>query len=412
MSVYQEALDLHKKYKGKINVESKVKIENGDDLSLAYSPGVAEPCREIENNSEKIYEYTSKGNLVAVVSSGTAVLGLGDIGPEAALPVMEGKSVLFKKFAGIDAFPLCVGSKNIEEIINFVKLLEPTFSGINLEDIAAPECFIIEKRLKEETNMAIFHDDQHGTAIVVLAGLINALKIVNKKIAESKIVISGAGAAATAVIKLLIKAGVNKENVIICDENGTLYEGRKENLTLAEKELAKITNINNIKADLKDVIKEKDIFIGLSVGGIVDKDMIRSMNCNPIVFALANPIPEINPDCAREAGAKVVATGRSDYPNQINNVLAFPGVFRGALDVRASEINDEMKISAANAIAGLVDEEINEDYIIANPFDKRVAEEVAIAVAKTAVNTGVAQLKIKNDEVKSYIKSSMAKYNK
>ena len=399
MSIKEKALELHKKNKGKISVESKVDLNNNEDLSLAYTPGVAEPCREIKNNSEKVYEYTAKGNLVAVVSSGTAVLGLGDIGPEAALPVMEGKAVLFKKFAGIDAFPLCVGSKNVDDIVNFVKLLEPTFAGINLEDISAPKCFEIEKRLKEETNMAIFHDDQHGTAIVILAGLMNALKMVNKKLEETEIVVNGAGAAGTAVTKILLKTGVKKENIIICDEHGTLYENRKENRTEAEENLAQITNKFNIKAELNEVIKDKDIFIGLSVGNVLSANMVKKMNDDAIVFALANPEPEIDPEIAKRAGARVVATGRSDYPNQINNVLAFPGVFRGALDVRAKEINYEMKLAAAKAIAKIIDN-LKENRIIPDPFDKRVVEKVAISVAKTAQKTGVARIEKTEEEIK------------
>ena len=402
MSIDDKALELHKKNRGKISVESKVNLNNKEDLSLAYTPGVAEPCREIEKNSEKVYEYTAKGNLVAVVSSGTAVLGLGDIGPEAALPVMEGKAVLFKKFAGIDAFPLCVGSKKVDDIVNFVKLLEPTFAGINLEDISAPKCFKIEERLKKETNMAIFHDDQHGTAIVILAGLINALKVVNKKLEDSKIVVNGAGAAATAVIKILIKAGVKKENIIVCDEHGTLYENRIENETEAEKNLAKITNKHNTEAKLKEVIKNKDIFIGLSVGNVLSENMVKKMNKDAIVFALANPDPEINPHIAKKAGARVVATGRSDYPNQINNVLAFPGVFRGALDVRAKEINNEMKLAAAEAISKIITE-VKEDRIIPDPFDKRVVKQVAVSVAKTAQETGVARIVKTEEEIKNHL---------
>ncbi|MGM0410647.1 MAG: NAD(P)-dependent malic enzyme [Bacillota bacterium] len=391
MSVYEKALELHERNQGKIKVESKVELNNTNDLSLAYSPGVAEPCKAIKKDKNNVYKYTSKSNLVAVVSSGTAVLGLGDIGADAALPVMEGKSVLFKKFAGIDAFPLCIGSKKVDDIVNFVKLLEPTFAGVNLEDIAAPECFEVEKRLKEETNMAIFHDDQHGTAIVVLAGLINSLKLVNKNIEESKIVISGAGAAATAVVKLLLKAGVQSKNIIVCDENGSLYEGRQKNKTKAEKELASITNKNNLAINLNDAIKNKDVFIGLSVGNIVNKKMIKSMNNKAIVFALANPTPEIDPESAKKGGAEIIATGRSDYPNQINNVLAFPGVFRGALDVRAKEINDEMKIAAAKAIANLSEKVLNKEKIIVDPFNKDVVKKVALAVAKKAKETKVAR---------------------
>ena len=407
MSINEKALELHKKNKGKISIESKVNLENGNDLSLAYTPGVAEPCREIENDSEKVYEYTSKGNLVAVVSSGTAVLGLGDIGPEAALPVMEGKSVLFKKFAGIDAFPLCVGSKKVSEIVDFVKMLGPTFAGINLEDISAPKCFEIENRLKEETNMAIFHDDQHGTAIVVLAGLLNALEVVEKNLSECKIVINGAGAAATAVIKLLIEAGVKNKNIIVCDEFGTLYENRKENQTNAEKYLARITNKSNKKTNIKNAIKNKDVFIGLSVGNVLNENMVNSMNKNAVVFALANPTPEIDPKSAKRGGARVVATGRSDFANQINNVLAFPGVFRGALDVRAKEINDEMKLAAAEAISKII-EDVRADKIIPDPFDKRVVEEVAVAVANTAIKTGVARVEKSTEDIKQNLKKILA----
>jgi malate dehydrogenase (oxaloacetate-decarboxylating) len=401
MSVYEDALKLHRKKQGKISVESKVDVNNSDDLSLAYSPGVAEPCREIEESPEKVYEYTAKSNLVAVVSSGTAVLGLGDIGPEASLPVMEGKAVLFKKFAGIDAFPLCVGSKDVDQIVDFVKLLEPTFAGINLEDIAAPECFEIENRLKEETDMAIFHDDQHGTAIVVLAGIINSLKFVDKNLDDSKIVISGAGAAATSVTKLLLKAGADPKNVFICDRKGVIYQGR-DNMNQAKKDLASLTNTKKVSGKLEEVMVDSDIFIGLSVGDVVEKEMVESMNIDPIIFALANPTPEIDPKLAAEAGAKIIATGRSDYPNQINNVLAFPGVFRGALDVRTREINEQMKIAAAKAIAGLVSDEIREDNIIPDPFDDRVAPEVAASVAKTAIKTGVARIEKTEEEVKCH----------
>lgn len=401
MSVYDDALKLHKDNQGKISVESKVDVGNADDLSLAYSPGVAEPCREIDRDPEQIYNYTSKGNLVAVVSSGTAVLGLGDIGPDAALPVMEGKAVLFKEFAGIDAFPLCVGSKDVDEIVNFVKLIEPTFAGVNLEDIAAPECFEIEERLKEETNMAIFHDDQHGTAIVVLAGIINALNFVEKDLKDCRIVVNGAGASATSVTKLLLKAGADANNVYVCDRQGTIYKGRGK-MNQAKKELASITNAKNQSAKLEEIMKESDIFIGLSVGNVVNKEMVESMNDDPIIFALANPTPEIDPDLAAEAGAKIIATGRSDYPNQINNVLAFPGVFRGALDVRSKEINDQMKIAAAEAIAGLISDELREDYIIPGPFDNRVAPEVAASVARTAIETGVARIEKSVEEIRQH----------
>lgn len=406
MSIYDEALKMHLKNKGKIKVESKVDVNNTCDLSLAYSPGVAEPCRRIAENKEEIYKYTAKGNLVAVVSSGTAVLGLGDIGPDAALPVMEGKAVLFKQFAGIDAFPLCVGSKEVDDIVKFVKLLEPTFAGINLEDIASPQCFEIEERLKKETNMAIFHDDQHGTAIVTLAGLINALKITEKKISDVKIVINGAGASATAVTKLFIKAGA--KNIIICDSRGSIYKGRKNNMNQVKNDLAEITNPEGIKGSLKDVIEGSDIFVGLSVGNVLNVEMVKSMKKNPIIFALANPTPEISPELAKEAGAKIVATGRSDYPNQINNVLAFPGVFRGALDVRSKDINEEMKLAAAYAIAKLAEDKLNEDYIIPAPFDSRVAPEVAAAVAMAATKTGVARIEKSADDIKKHTREMAA----
>ncbi|NLM98093.1 MAG: NAD-dependent malic enzyme, partial [Halanaerobiaceae bacterium] len=319
MSIYEEALNLHREKQGKISVSSKVSVRNKHDLSLAYSPGVAEPCREIEKNKDAVYDYTNRGNFVAVVSSGTAVLGLGNIGPEAALPVMEGKAVLFKEFAGVDAFPLCIATKDVDEIVNFVKLLEPTFAGINLEDIAAPECFEIERRLKEETDMAIFHDDQHGTAIIVLAGLINALKIIGKRLEDVKIVVNGAGASATAVTRLLLDAGAR--NIIVCDKNGALYPGR-DDMNSAKRGLAEITNPEKLQGLLSEIIKGADVFIGLSVGNVLSADMVRTMNEDPVIFALANPTPEIDPELAREAGARIIATGRSDYPNQINNVLA------------------------------------------------------------------------------------------
>lgn len=398
MSVYERALKLHKESQGKISVKSKVAVRNKDDLSLAYSPGVAEPCRKIEEDRMAVYDYTNKGNYVAVVSTGTAVLGLGDIGPEAALPVMEGKAVLFKEFAGIDAFPLCIGTKDVDEVVNFIKLLEPTFAGINLEDIAAPECFEIERRLKEETDMAIFHDDQHGTAIVVLAGLLNALRLVGKKIEDVRIVVNGAGASATAVTKLLLSEGVN--NIIVCDREGALYADRAEGMNPAKRELASITNRDNEKGLLVDVIKDADVFIGLSAGNVLTAEMVKSMGKDPIIFALANPTPEIAPELAKEAGARIVATGRSDYPNQINNVLAFPGVFRGALDVRAKDINEEMKLAAAHAIAGLVDDELREDYIIPEPFDVRVAPAVAAAVAQAAQESGVARISVSPEEIR------------
>ncbi len=388
----KEALELHLKHKGKIEVRGKVSVKTPRDLSLAYSPGVAEPCKEIAKNEELVNEYTARGNLVAVVSTGTAVLGLGDIGPKAALPVMEGKCVLFKDFAGIDAFPLCIGTKEVDEVVNFVKLLEPTFSGINLEDIAAPECFEIERRLKEETGMAIFHDDQHGTAIVTLAGIINALKFTDKKLEDIKIVVNGAGASAIATLKLLINAGA--KNSIICDSRGTIFRGRTERMNKEKEELAQITNPDNIKGGLEKAMVGADVFIGLSIGDVVSEEMVRSMNSEPLIFALANPTPEIMPEKAKKAGARIVGTGRSDFPNQINNVLAFPGVMRGALDVRASDINEEMKVGAAEAIADLVGDDLREDRVIPEPFDERVAPAVAGAVAKAAMESGVARLKV------------------
>lgn len=396
MSIYEEALNLHREKQGKISVSSKVSVRNKHDLSLAYSPGVAEPCREIEKNKDAVYDYTNRGNFVAVVSSGTAVLGLGNIGPEAALPVMEGKAVLFKEFAGVDAFPLCIATKDVDEIVNFVKLLEPTFAGINLEDIAAPECFEIERRLKEETDMAIFHDDQHGTAIIVLAGLINALKIIGKRLEDVKIVVNGAGASATAVTRLLLDAGAR--NIIVCDKNGALYPGR-DDMNSAKRGLAEITNPEKLQGLLSEIIKGADVFIGLSVGNVLSADMVRTMNEDPVIFALANPTPEIDPELAREAGARIIATGRSDYPNQINNVLAFPGVFRGALDVRARDINEEMKLAAAYAIADLAADKLSEDYIIPEPFDSRVAPAVAAAVAKAAQESGVARITVSPEEI-------------
>ncbi len=398
MDIYEEALKMHRQHQGKISVESKVDIKDSKDLSLAYSPGVAEPCREIASDKDKSYEYTARGNLVAVVSSGTAVLGLGNIGPEAALPVMEGKAVLFKKFAGVDAFPLCVKSTDPDEIVNFVKMLEPTFAGINLEDIAAPDCFYIEERLKQETEMAIFHDDQHGTAIVAYAGLLNALKIVSKKLNNCQLVVNGAGASATATVKLLIQAGLKEENIIICDSLGIIHEDRQGGLTEAKKELAQLSNPNNIDGNLAAAVQGADIFLGLSVGEVLKPEMVESMAKDPVIFALANPTPEIDPELAFQAGAKIVATGRSDYPNQINNVLAFPGVLKGALLVRAKEINEEMKLAAARAIAGFI-EEIKPEKIVPDPFKPGVAGEVALATAEAALETGVARIQLTRDKM-------------
>ena len=390
MNYFEESLKLHEQNKGKLEVVSKVKVENRDDLSLAYTPGVAEPCRKIHENEENVYKYTSKGNMVAVVTDGSAVLGLGDIGPKAGLPVMEGKAVLFKEFADVDAFPICIDSKDVDEIVKTVKLISPGFGGINLEDIGAPRCFEVEERLKKELDIPVFHDDQHGTAIVVLAGLINGLKLVKKEIGKIRVVVNGAGAAGTAIIKLLMSCGV--KDVIVCDRVGILHSGL-ENLDLAKQELAKITNLENMQGSLADALKGADVFIGVSAPGVVSKEMVETMNTDAILFAMANPTPEIMPDEAKAGGARVVGTGRSDFPNQINNVLAFPGIFKGALEVRASEINEEMKIAAAYAIAEMIKEEdLNEDNVIPYALDKTVAENVAEAIKKAARNSNVARI--------------------
>ncbi|NOH16834.1 NAD(P)-dependent malic enzyme [Clostridium cochlearium] len=388
MNYYDEALKVHKKNRGKIGIISKVKIENKYDLSIAYTPGVAEPCKKINENKEDVYTYTSKGNLVAVVSDGTAVLGLGNIGAEAAIPVMEGKAILFKKFADIDAIPICLDTKDTEEIIKTVKYLSPNFGGINLEDISSPKCFEIEKRLEEELNIPVFHDDQHGTAIVVTAALINALKIVNKSIEDIKVVLNGPGSAGTAIIKMLLHLGV--KNIIACDEYGILHKDRKQGIVDHKIKLCEITNKENLSGDLNDAVKEADVFIGVSVGNALTKDMIKTMNRDAIVFAMANPVPEIMYEDAIEAGVKIMGTGRSDYPNQINNVLAFPGIFRGALDARARNITYDMKLAAAYAIADLVsEEELKPDYIIPNAFDARVAQKVASYVFKVAIGNKI-----------------------
>ncbi|QSB47553.1 NAD(P)-dependent malic enzyme [Parageobacillus toebii] len=396
----EKSLFVHQQAKGKLRVDVKVSVENVNDLSVIYSPGVAEPCKAIHANPESIYDYTMKGNFVAVVSDGSAVLGLGNIGAKASMPVMEGKAALFKAFAGIDAVPLCINTNDPEQIIQTVKLLEPTFGGINLEDIAAPNCFLIEERLKQELSIPVFHDDQHGTAIVIAAGLTNALKVAQKRLSDCKVVVNGAGAAGIAVAKLLLSMGV--DDLILCDSKGAIYENRPHGMNEIKKSLAKVTNRNRVQGSLKEVIKGADIFIGVSVAGALTQEMVRSMNDNPIVFALANPVPEIMPEDAKAAGAAVVATGRSDLPNQVNNVLAFPGVFKGALQVRASEINEEMKLAAADAIANLISpEELTSDYVIPNPFDKRVVDAVADAVARAAIRTGVARktVEIKQDNV-------------
>lgn len=389
MDLRERALKLHKDNQGKIEVIRKVKVETADDLTLAYSPGVAEPCKDIHVDPEKVYDYTNKGNMVAVVTDGSAVLGLGNIGARAGMPVMEGKAVLFKSFANVDAFPICLEGQDVETIIETVKQIAPSFGGINLEDIAAPKCFEIEERLKKELDIPVFHDDQHGTAIVVLAGIINALKVVGKKIEDVTAAVSGAGAAGIAISKLLMNAGI--KDVIICNSRGIL-DKEDESLDPIRREMAQITNKENRKGSLADAIAGTDIFLGVSAPNIVTQEMVESMNENAIAFAMANPVPEVLPEVALAGGIKVMGTGRSDFPNQINNVLAFPGIFRGALDVRASEINEEMKLAAAYAIAGLVaDEELNEEYIIPAAFDERVAPAVAKAVAEAAIKTGVAK---------------------
>ena len=391
MDYAEMALQLHKENKGKISVSSKIALETREDLSTAYTPGVAAPCLEIQKEKANAYTYTAKGNLVAVVTDGTAVLGLGDIGPEAAMPVMEGKAVLFKAFGNVDAFPICLATKDTEEIIETVKRIAPVFGGINLEDISAPRCFEIEKKLKEKCDIPIFHDDQHGTAVITLAGLINALKVVGKKMDEVKVVMNGAGAAAIAICKLLIANGL--KDVTLCDRKGAIYEGRQEGMNPVKEEIAKATNLEKRTGSLADMLVGADVFIGVSAPGAVTAEMVKTMKENAIIFACANPTPEIFPEEAREGGAAVIATGRSDFPNQINNVLAFPGIFRGTFDVRASDINDEMKIAAAEALAGLIsEEELNADYIIPEAFDERVGPAVAKAVAEAARKSGVARL--------------------
>ena len=390
MDYAAESLKKHKEWKGKIEVICRAPLETRDDLSLAYTPGVAQPCLEIQKDVNLSYELTRRSNLVAVVTDGTAVLGLGDIGPEAGMPVMEGKCALFKAFGDVDAIPLCIRSKEVDDIVNTVRLLAGSFGGINLEDISAPRCFEIERRLKECCDIPIFHDDQHGTAVVTLAAMINALKLTGKKLDQIRVVTSGAGAAGIAIIRLLIAMGLN--DVILCDRKGAIYQGR-DGLNAEKEEMAAITNKNCVKGSLADVLKGADVFIGVSAPGCVTPEMVKSMAPNPILFPMANPVPEIMPDLAKAAGAAVVGTGRSDFPNQINNVLAFPGIFRGALDVRASRINDEMKIAAAYALADLVGEnELNADYILPAAFDPRVKDAVAKAVAEAARKSGVARI--------------------
>lgn len=384
------ALNQHEKWNGKIEVISRAKIETPEDLAVAYTPGVAEPCLKITKDADLSYKYTRRGNLVAVVTDGTAVLGLGDIGPEAGMPVMEGKCALFKEFGDVDAFPLCIRSKDVDEIVNTVALLAGSFGGINLEDISAPRCFEIERKLKERCDIPVFHDDQHGTAVVTAAALLNALKFTGRKIEDIKVVMSGAGAAGSAIIKLLIELGL--KNVIMCDRKGAIYEGR-EGLNEEKAKMAAITNREKQAGSLADVLKGADVFIGVSAPGTVTEEMVKTMAKDPILFPMANPVPEIMPDLAMKAGAAVVGTGRSDFPNQINNVLAFPGIFRGALDVRAKDINDPMNAAAAHAIANLIDEsELRADYIIPDPFDPRVKEAVSAAVAKVARETGAARI--------------------
>ena len=391
MDYAKESLRLHGEWKGKIEVIATVPVATKDDLSLAYTPGVAQPCLEIQKDINKSYDLTRRHNMCLVVTDGSAVLGLGDIGPEAGMPVMEGKCVLFKAFGGVDAFPLCIKSKDVDEIVNTIYMISGSFGGVNLEDIAAPRCFEIERKLKEKCDIPIFHDDQHGTAVITLAGLTNALKVVGKKLEDIKIAVNGAGAAAISITKLLLSAGA--KDVTLCDRTGVVYKGREKGMNWIKEEMAEVTNPRNIQGGLADAMKDADVFIGVSAPGAVTQDMVRSMAKDPIIFACANPTPEIFPDEAKAAGAAVVSTGRSDYPNQINNVLAFPGIFRGVFDVRASDINEEMKVAAAHALADLIsDEELNADYIIPAAFDPRVGPAVAKAVAEAARKSGVARI--------------------
>ena len=388
-NVDKAALELHKENQGKLEIVSKVDLGSSKDLTLAYTPGVAAPCLEIKDDYNKIYDYTTKSNMVAVVTNGTAVLGLGNIGAGAGLPVMEGKAVLFKSFAGVDAVPLCLNSRNVDDICQTVEMLEPGFGGINLEDIKAPECFDIETRLKETMNIPVFHDDQHGTDVVAVSALMNGFKLIGKRFRDAKVVVNGAGAAGMAITRLLQAVGT--KHIILCDTKGAIYEGRAEGMNPYKEDIARITNKRKEAGSLVDVIKGADVFIGVSVAKCVTEEMVRSMNKDAIIMAMANPEPEIMPELAKKAGARIVCTGRSDFPNQVNNLLAFPGIFRGALDVRATDINTEMKIAAATAIASLIpEEELSEDNIIISPFDKRVAPRVASAVAQAAIDTGVA----------------------
>ena len=391
MDYAKESLRLHGEWKGKIEVVTRVPVENKDDLSLAYTPGVAQPCLEIQKDVDKSYDLTRRWNMCLVVTDGSAVLGLGNIGPEAGMPVMEGKCVLFKAFGDVDAFPLCIKSNDVDEIVNTIYLISGSFGGVNLEDISAPRCFEIEKKLKEKCDIPIFHDDQHGTAIITLAGLTNALKVVGKKKEDVRIVMNGAGAAAISIARLLLTAGF--KDITLCDRKGAIYEGRPEGMNPIKEEMAKVTNLAKKSGSLADMLVGADVFIGVSAPGAVTTEMVKTMNKDAVVFACANPTPEIYPDDAKAGGAKVVSTGRSDFPNQINNVLAFPGIFRGAFDVRAKEINDEMKLAASEALANLItDEELSPEYIIPKAFDKRVGPAVAKAVAEAAKRTGVARI--------------------
>lgn len=390
MDYAKESLKRHREWRGKIEVISTVPVTSREDLSLAYTPGVAQPCLEIQRDIEESYELTRRHNMCLVVTDGSAVLGLGDIGPEAGMPVMEGKCVLFKTFGDVDAFPLCIKSKDVDEIVNTVYLISGSFGGVNLEDIAAPRCFEIERKLKERCDIPIFHDDQHGTAVVTLAGLLNALKVVGKNLSDVKIVVNGAGAAAVSITKLLLSCGVR--DIILCDRKGAVYKGRKEGMNWIKEEMAEVTNLNRQEGTLADVMKGADVFIGVSAPGTVTTEMVKTMNRDAVIFACANPTPEIYPEDAKAGGAKVIATGRSDYPNQVNNVLAFPGIFRGTFDVRACDINDEMKIAAAEALAGLVSpDELTPEYVLPAAFDNRVGPAVAKAVAEAAQKSGVAR---------------------
>ncbi len=408
-NVDKEALALHKTFRGKLEVRSKVPLKTNKDLTLAYTPGVAAPCLEIKDDFDKIYDYTNRGNLVAVVTNGTAVLGLGDIGAGAGLPVMEGKSILFKGFAGVDAIPICLNTKSVPDIIKTIQLMAPSFGGINLEDIKAPECFDIERALKDSVDIPVFHDDQHGTAIVVAAALINALRLVGKKFEDIKVVVNGAGAAGMAITYLIQKMGA--KNVMLCDSTGAIYEGRGKGMNPYKDQIAAVTNFDKEAGQLVDVIHGADVFIGVSKANLLTQEMVKMMNKDAIILAMANPTPEIMPDLAKAAGARVVATGRSDFPNQVNNLLAFPGIFRGALDVRATDVNEEMKIAAAYAIASLVSaDELNEEHVITTPFDERVAPTVAAAVAKAAQESGVARnMTITPEAVAQHTRDLLAK---